>query len=250
MTETPQTETTPLPLFYKEPVAISSDLHRELTVAPSPSGFAFAAAAHTVLLSAVEFFEACRDYPIIFSPSADGAITPLALLGLQPGENLFVNESGAWQAVYIPAYVRRYPFITADTGAAELPICIDQVFDGLNMEGGQRLFDENGEPTDYCRHIQAFVHDYQNQHAASSAFTAKLQELELFRALDANIQLNDGRQFVLQNFLVVDENRLARLGDVDVLDLFRKGYLGLIHAHLVSVKNLSRLLDLKAGRQQ
>ena len=87
MTESaPIVPATVLPLFYKEPVALNVEQHRELTVSPSPAGYAFAAAAHTVMLSAVEFFEACRDYPIIFAPAADGSITPLALLGIQPGE--------------------------------------------------------------------------------------------------------------------------------------------------------------------
>ena len=249
MTESaPTVPATVLPLFYKEPVALNVEQHRELTVSPSPAGYAFAAAAHTVMLSAVEFFEACRDYPIIFAPAADGSITPLALLGIQPGENLFVDESGAWKATYIPAYVRRYPYILADTGAQEFPVCIDQTFDGLNIEGGQRLFNDEGEPTDYCRHIQAFVQDFQGQLLSSTQFTAKMRELELLTPIDANVQLNDGRQFQLQGLLVVDENRLARLGDVAVLDLFRKGYLGLIYAHLASIKNLGRLNDIKATR--
>jgi hypothetical protein len=237
-----------LPLFYKDPVAINLDEHRNLTVSPSPTGYSFASDAHVVMLTAVEFFEACRDYPIIFSSAEDGALTPLALLGVQQGENLFVDAVGAWKTAYIPAYIRRYPFILADTGSSEFPVCIDQTFDGLNIEGGQRLFTDEGEQTDYCRHIQAFVQDYQNQPVSTSAFTARLKELDLLRPIDANIQLNDGTQFTLQGLLVVDENSLARLGDVVVLDLFRKGYLGLIYAHLASIKNLSRLVDMKAAR--
>lgn len=236
-----------MPLLYKEPVAVNADQHRNLTVAASPKGYAFAAAAHTVMLNAVEFFEACREYPIIFSPNAEGNFVPLALLGVQQDENLFVNAAGAWETTYIPAYIRRYPFIPADNGTAEFPICVDQAFDGLNIDGGQRIFDETGEPTEYCRHIQAFVMDYQNQNAFTHAFTAKLKELELFHPCDAKVQLNDGRKFDLQGLFTVEENRLARLGDVNVLELFRKGYLGLIYAHLASIKNLQKLVNLKAA---
>lgn len=247
MTAITDQPTAALPLLYKEPVAVNADQHRSLTVAASPQGYAFAAAAHTVMLNAVEFFEACREYPIIFAPNADGDFIPLALLGLQQGENLFVDAAGAWKTTYIPAYIRRYPFIPADNGTPEFPICVDQTFDGLNIDGGQRIFDEAGEPTDYCRHIQAFVRDYQQQHAFTQAFTAKLKELELFQPYDAKVQLNDGRQFVLQDLFTVEENRLARLGDVSVLELFRKGYLGLIYAHLASIKNLQKLVNLKAA---
>ena len=235
-----------LPLFYKEPVAIDSNLHRDMTVSPSPKGYAFAAEASNVILSAVEFFDACRDYPIIFSPAEDGTVIPTALLGIQTGENLYLDAAGVWKANYIPAYIRRYPFILADTGAAEFPICIDKAFDGLNIEGGQRLFSEDGEQTDYCRHIQGFIRDYQVQTAATAEFAARLRELDLLRPMDANIGLKDGTKFVVQGFLIVDENSLGRLGDVVVQELFRKGYLGLIYAHLVSIKNLARMIDWKA----
>ena len=236
-----------LPLFYKEPVAINAETHRELTVSPSPAGYAFATRAHTVMLNAAEFIEAGHEYPIIFSSGADGSAGPLALLGLEAGENLYVDNAGVWNANYIPAYVRRYPFIPADTGAPEFPVCVDWAFDGLNNEGGQRIFDEAGEPTEYCRFIQAFVSDFQRQHALGRAFSAKLRELELFRSMDANIKLIDGRAFVLQEFLIVDENKLARLGDVAVLELFRKGYLALIYAHLASLRNLAKLSQLKGA---
>jgi hypothetical protein len=239
-----------MPLFYKDPVVIDAGLHRDLTVAPSPKGYVFAAEAHTVMLAAVEFFEACREYPIIFSPDPDGNFVPLALLGLEEGENLFVDGQGSWKSTYIPGYVRRYPFIPADQGTAEFPIYVDQQYDGLNTEGGQRIYDEAGNPTDYCRHIQAFVADYQNQNALTKAFAAKLKELELLQPFDANVRLNDGRQFTLQGFFAVDENRLGRLGDDNVLDLFRKGHMGLIYVHMASIKNMGKLADLKASRSQ
>jgi len=246
---TPQAASVPLPLLYQEPVALNADKHRELTVVPSPTGYRFAAIAQSIMLTTLEFGEACREYPIIFYAADDGSITPLALLGLQAGENLFVDDAGTWKATYIPAYIRRYPFIPADTGTQEFPVCIDQKFDGLNIEGGQRIFNDQGEPTDYCRQIQAFLHDYQSQPASTSAFTVKLHELGLFRPMDANIQMRDGNHFYLQGLLIVDEENLARLGDAPVQELFRKGYLGLIYTHLASVKNLSRLIDLKAARQ-
>ncbi len=242
------TQTIPLPLLYHDPVALDADRHRNLTVAPSPGGYRFAATAHSIMLTAVEFAEACRDYPIIFYAADDGSITPLAMLGFQAAENLFVDETGDWKASYIPAYIRRYPFIPADTGTKEYPICIDQKFDGINIAGGQRLFDDNGAPTDYCRQVQAFLYDYQSQPAITSAFTIKLHELGLFRPMDANIQMKDGNQFHLHGLLIVDEESLAKLGDAAVQELFRKGYLGLIYTHLASLKNLARLIDLKATR--
>lgn len=238
-----------LPLFYKKPVTVQSDVHRDLTVSPSEKGFSFAAETHTVILSAAEFIEAGHEYPIIFSVGAEQSPVPLALLGLAASENLFVDDSGKWSARYIPAYVRRYPFIPADTGGTEFPVCIDEAFDGLNKAEGQRLFDEDGSPTDYCRFVQSFVSDAQQQYLAGQAFVARIHELDLFRLMDANVKLKNGADLVLREFLIVDEDKLGRLSDSDVLDLFRKGYLPLIYAHLSSLKNISKLADLKVGRE-
>ena len=64
-----------------------------------------------------EFARAAAVYPIVFvEDKTKDAFRPVTLLGLDAGENLFVSESGKWEASYIPAIIRRYPFALANTG--------------------------------------------------------------------------------------------------------------------------------------
>ena len=236
-----------LPLFYQRPVALDSEIHKTATIAPSPGQLSFAANTHSVILAGVEFAEACREFPIIFTALDNGQIVPVALLGLKANENLFVNEAGEWRGNYIPAYIRRYPFINTEGDNQQLVVCVDEAYDGFNAPGGQPLF-ENNEPTPYMKQVMALLEDYYGQMKNTEAFGQHLNQLGLFKQMDANINLNDGRSFNLTGLLVVDEQKMQQL-DKDAVDaLFRSGALALVYAHLLSLSNMTRLMAMKAGR--
>lgn len=231
-----------MPLFYQNPVVLDRDIHSALTISASPNGYSFAAKAQTVILATVEFFDAGREYPIIFNQLPDGRILPLALMGIEEGENLFVSEANAWLGNYIPAYIRRYPFIHTDE--TEQRVLFDEAFDGFNLEGGIPLFD-SGEPTQRTQEILAFLKDYYQQMKSTEQFGALLAQAELLKPIDAQMKLDDGRSYALKGMLVVDEQRLTMLPDSDIVRLFRGGWLALIYAHLLSLKSLSGLMGRK-----
>jgi hypothetical protein len=239
---------TNLPQFYQKPVMLNRDEHADLTVSPSPGGLSFAAPARTVPLAAVEFFDAGRQMPVIFIRTDDQRIIPLALMGLEQGENLFVDADGNWDGQYVPAYIRRYPFITLEQ-EGQTAVCFDEAFDGFNLPGGTPLF-EHGEPAEKSREIIAFLEDYNNRMQETEQFGAMLAQSGLLRQIDARATLHDGRNYELGGMLVVDEQHLARLPDSDIVRLFRSGALALIHAHLLSIRNLAGLVDRKSGRKQ
>jgi len=235
------------PQFYRKPVILNRDAHADMTVSPSPEGYLFAASAQTVLMAGVEFFDACRQFPIIFSPTANGTIIPLTLMGLENGENLFVDKQGDWLGTYIPAYIRRYPFITTDGQDGQMTVCFDEAFDGFNLNGGLPLF-ENGNPSQKMNEIMSFLKDYYRQMKETESFCATLANAGLLRQIDAQANLTDGRSYALNNMLVVDEQRLIQLPDIDIIRLFRNGMMALINAHFVSLRNLGILIDRKTAR--
>ncbi len=238
------------PLFYQEPISLNKDIHNTLTVGANPKGYAFAAGTHNVILAPVEFYEACKEYPIIFTATPGDKIAPIALLGFREGENLFVDENGVWDGRYIPAYVRRYPFILAETGKNELTVCFDQAYEGLNSEDGAALFDSEGGYSPYMQRTLDFLRNYHSQYHNNESFTEKLKELDLFKPMDAMVELNDGRKFALNGFSVVDELKLQTLGESDIYSLFKSGYLALIYAHLLSLSTMSSLVDKLAARDK
>lgn len=236
-----------LPMFYKNPLPLNKEDQAKLTVSASPHGFKFAASTQFVLLASVEFFDAGRQFPIIFTATTDKSILPVALLGLEKGENLFVDAEGVWNGQYVPAYIRRYPFITTDGAEGKMIVCYDEAFDGFNREGGMPLF-ENGQPTSKMQEIQSFLQDYYVQMKKTGKFCAQLSDLQLLKQIDAQATMNDGRSYPLKGMLVVDEQKLAQLPESDIIKLFRSGQLAMIHAHLLSLRNFGVLIDRKAGR--
>lgn len=236
-------------MMYTKPVALNRELHAEMTISPSPTGYRFAADALTVMLAASEFFDAGRIYPIIFTVNRDTDVVPLALLGLEERENLFVDEDGKWDAPYVPAYFRRYPFVTSESADGNMVVCFDESYDGINIDGGARLFSE-GEVTEKTREIQAFLQDYFQQMKQTGEFCKMLQEKGLLRQTTAQATLVDGKRFALNDVFVVDEQKLTQLSDEDVVELFRSGKMALIHAHLLSLRNLTALADRKSRQVQ
>jgi hypothetical protein len=235
-------------MMYSNAVALSSEQHSDLTISPSPNGFRFAADLLTVMLVTTEFYDAGRQFPIIFTILPDNTVQPVALLGFEEGENLFVDEDGKWNGRYIPAYLRRYPFITTDESEdGQAVVCFDESFDGFNLEGGLSLF-EDGEPTPKTVEIQGFLQGYLQQLKQTREFGAMLLEKDLLREISAQASLVDGRTYGLNGMHVVDEQKLAELSEEDIIPMFKSGALSLIYAHLLSLRNLQELVERKGTR--
>ena len=234
-------------MMYTSNVALNRETHASMTLSPSPGGYRFAADSLTSMIAVSEFFDAARCYPIIFSAFGDNQVVPLALLGLEKDENLFVDAAGVWDAPYIPAFIRRYPFITSEDTDGRMTVCFDEAYDGFNLEGGDPMF-ENGEPSERCRKIQEFLQDFHLRMEQNKVFCSRLQELELLQEIAAHASLEDGREFDLNGMLVVNEMKFDELPDDEVLRLFRSGEIAFIHAHLLSLRNLGALAARKSRR--
>ena len=173
---------------------------------------------------------------------------PVALLGLRDRENLFVDEAGKWDGRYVPAFVRRYPFVLADNGNGEFIVCVDEASPAFNAADGQAMFDEGGKNTPFLDNALNFLNAYQAQFARTEAFVKRLQELDLFTQMSAKTELTDGRSFVLNQLFIVDEQKLLQLDDKVAADLLKSGHSAWIYAHLMSLSNMSRLVDRISDR--
>jgi len=235
-------------MMYHKTVALNRTLHKDLTISPSPNGFGFAAELLTVMLATTEFYDASRQYPVVFTISPEKRVQSVALLGFQEGENLFVDKDGKWLGRYIPAYLRRYPFITTDENAeGNATVCFDEAFDGFNCQGGTPLF-RNGEPTEKMVDIQNFLQSYLQLLKQTWVFGDMLLEKGLLREISAKANLVNGQMYGLSGMYVVDEKKLSMLTDDEVTKMFRDGSLPLVYAHLVSLRNLPELADRKGSK--
>lgn len=229
-------------LFYDNPVALNKSAHKDLKINGANANFSFAADTNSVILAGVEFTEAAKEYPIVFAQAGDGMV-PVALLGLRNNENLCVDEKGHWDARYIPAFVRRYPFVLAETGdEGQRMVCIDESFAGFGDKEGEPLF-ENEAPTPVLQQAIDFLEEYQRQYIRTERFISRLRELDLLMSLNAKVDMADGEQFSLNGLMVVDEKKLLALEDAKALEFFKSGELAWVYCHLMSLGNMSRMID-------
>ena len=235
-----------LPLLYNDLTPISSQVHGDWRMREI-RGAKFLHGVHAVPLLAEEFIQASRFYPIVFSLGSDPV--PLALMGLNEGINTFVNEEGMFpDDYYIPAYVRRYPFLLAKLrpDADELSLCVDPTSEVIGaFEDGEPLF-ENGAPSERTKQILGFCEQMEQASGVTAAFFRDLSEHKLLTDGEFSAQPDGVTQpFIYRGFQIVSEEALKNLrGDV-ARKWIQSGLLPLVYAHLFS---LQRMTDV-FGRQ-
>lgn len=237
--------------LYREPVTLDRQQHRHLKMAPF-TDYSVAKGMHASYLAAAEFMHATREMVVVFVRNQDGSapepVSPVVMMGLKEGENLFVDGE-RWTAMYKPAYLRRYPFWTARIAGADGPtVLIDAAWSGFSETVGDALFDDAGEPSATLRAAISFIEDFEREGARTQAFCARLTALDLLREMQATVKLANGEELSLNGFLAVDQDALMALPDAAVLELHRTGMLGLVHAHFASLANLQALADRKDRR--
>ena len=238
-------------LFYERPVVLNVTTHLNLRLGRFSGDLAFTANTNSIPLAGVEFVDAAREYPIAFTGTEGGSMFPIALVGVRHSENLFVSPTGTWDGRYVPAFVRRYPFVLAEKADADdFNVYLDEAYPGFGAESGERLFTDAGEHAPLLKQALEFLGNYQGEIARTRRFVEKLQDLELLIPRVLQVVRNSEAPIVLQGFSVIDEARLLALADAALLELMRSGTMGWIYAHLMSLGNVARLserLDARLG---
>jgi len=235
-----------LPLFFKDLVPLSSVDHatwkaRAIESAP------WLAEQHAVPITVDEFASAQRNFPIIFTAGENPV--PLALMGLNEGVNVYMGEDGRFaEQVYVPAYVRRYPFMLAKLreDSDDLSVCFDPTAGTIGeFEDGDALF-ENGEPTEATKQILGFCEQFEQAGQRTQAFMNELVESGLLMDGEMSIQPDpDKAPFLYRGFQMVNEEKLRDMRGDQLRKMNQSGFLPLVYAHLMS---LSLMRDI-FGRQ-
>lgn len=230
-------------LFYNEIAPISAERHGNWFVRPNKD-YSFTNKVNSVPLMAVEFLNASVDFPIVFAGDEE-SVMPVLLLGLRKSENVFIGSDGRWEGKYLPAFIRRYPFVFSRSDDGEqFFLCIDETYPGFNQAGeGEALFNEDGKPSDYTDNILKFLSQYQAEFQRTQTICKKLKDLNLLERKQVEATLPDGEKMSLTGFFTVDRSRLATLGSDVIVDLVRTGTYELICHHLASLRNFNLLRD-------
>ncbi|MES2957699.1 MAG: SapC family protein [Pseudomonadota bacterium] len=240
--------------LFEQPQALDRVQHRSVRIKPGDLRYARTAGMNALFLTAVEFSDACREYPIVFvdaGKSADGQreVAPMAVLGLQQGENLMLRADGSWAARYTPALLRGYPFGLAQVDGDSYAVCIDAKAAALSTDEGERLFDDAGEATPFLVEQRRFVEEVEREAQRTRLFGRRLLELDLLRTTRFDATTPDGQKVSVDGFLALDEERLGALPDATVLDLHKSGVLALIHAHRISLGLMRVLVERRLAQR-
>lgn len=233
------------PFGYSEIVPLQKDRKvRLLAAGQIPEVFR---KANAVPISYSEFGVASRDYPIAFVSAEPGrAFSPVAVLGVAPGENLFAPNAAWDSSTYLPAYVRRYPFCMArvtlnSVEQADRLVCVERA---AVSDDGERMFDDAGGPLPRWLPIEKLVRDYEVDVERAREMCAILADYALLEEFTLQAPLK-GAAISFGGMYRVEEKRLEFLNAAQHKTLIRKGIMGRIYAHLTSLDNFARLVARK-----
>lgn len=234
-------------MFYEKPVPLNKDQHAKFGVKQVAKPFEFMADQHFLPLTAPEFGAASASMPIIFA-GADRS--PLAVMGIRSGENLFVNEGKFEADFYLPAFARRYPFVLAGDNANDrFVVCVDEKAECVTNKKPEQLFFDKDDTSQFTKEAFQFLQSFERDRQATAKMVEEFKALDLFEPKEMNFQGNnaDGTPAPRQkiaDYFAVSEEKLKALPEAKMAEFVKNGYLAVAYAHLVSLGNWQRLVNM------
>ena len=234
--------------MFKKVVPVNKERHAQKKI-KEVSGFSFASGFHIAYVTLQEFARAASIFPIVFLEDKEqDEFRPVVMLGLNAGENLFVGKDGKWQASYVPAIIRRYPFALVRSGnEGQYAVCIDEESPLVSDTEGAALFDEKGAPTQVIENVKRYLAELQQMDTFTREFSKFLQANNMFTPLNMRVREAD-RIKNISGCYVINEERLNNLSDELFLEIRKRRYLGPIFGQLTSLAQIERLVMLKDER--
>lgn len=230
-------------------VALNSHIHQGLGVntehVESQAGL-----LHMVPVVLTEFHKLSLQFPIVFTKNKDtGQFMCSTLFGLEQGENLFFNND-KWDSLYLPLQIRRQPFFIgkSENDDDQPVICIDMSLSATGTTSGEKLFDEQGNETDYLVKAKNILAELFEGEQATQLFINELLSLNLMQPMQLQITLVDGHIIRVEGLYSVDEDALNKLTAEQLFALHKKNYLHPIYTMITSIGHIYGLVDKKNKR--
>jgi hypothetical protein len=233
------------PLFYRNFVPLSRERHNDWFIDVA-QGYQFTSDTNSIYVAGTEFPLAARDYPIVFAKDAEDKLVPVAMLGLRQNQNLMVGADGAWRGGYIPAYIRRYPFILANNGQDpnSFAVCVDETYSGFNTVGeGDRLISDAGEYGETLASSVKFLEEFHKHSEITATFCRAVADADLVESMQANISMKSGTSFSLAGLFCIPRNKIKAMSPALLKDFVDRDYLDLLYLHIYSLSNLDKLIE-------
>lgn len=228
--------------MYKNIELINTEKHKNHAIKAMDS-FNYAKELINAPITAPEFYECCKDYPIVFVKDANESWSASAMLGYMENKNLFIDENGMWEKNrYIPASIRRYPFIFVAQENNQLSLGVDtSALSQDEKDKERRVFDDEGKPSEFINGVLQFMNQFQGDAIATANFIAQLYQWELLEEKTAQIITPDQKSYQINGFYVINEEKLHHLSKKKKQEICDQNAYPLITAHLISLSNVQRM---------
>lgn len=199
---------------------------------------------HLASVSIREFASLASSMPIVFiKDPGTGKHHTVSVLGTEQGNNLFYADE-RWQVAHVPMNIQRYPFDVRPDAPERLGIYIDENCSLVGETEGERLFDDEGNPTEFLQNRQKFLSEITNSELLTQQFVAKVVELDLLEEIEFLVKYQSGQSRRVTGIMTIAENKLTALPSETIYELFKNGFLGSIYSLMLSLGQLHRLVDL------
>jgi hypothetical protein len=234
-------------MFYEKPVPLNREQHKGFGVTPVDKPFEFMKKSHFLPLTAAEFGAAAASYPIIF---AGDDRAPLAVMGIRTEENLFVTEGVFNSDFYMPAFARRFPFVLAnDPNNDRFVVCVDEAASCVTKKSPVQPFFTGDDTSAFTKEAFEFLQSFERDRQATTAMVQELKDLDLFEPKDMHFQGQNadgtpGERQKIADYFAISEEKLRNLPADKVKSLADRGILAVVYAHLISLSNWQRLVNM------
>ena len=230
--------------MFKNITPITKEAHLNIKI-KAIDNFNFVANTHIASIMVHEFSRASSIYPIVFLEDKEqDQFRPVVLVGLEEGENLFVHDN-KWNASYVPAIVRRYPFALAQTGEeGRYTVCIDEKSEFVNEEEGQALFGKDGEAGEVIERVKKYLTELQQMEQFTNEFCDYMKANNMFTPLNMKVRVGNEVKNI-NGAYVINEERFNSLSDEKFLEFRERKYIPVTYAHLSSLAQIERLIGFK-----
>ncbi|MFT5082830.1 MAG: hypothetical protein ACI9Y1_000865 [Lentisphaeria bacterium] len=222
-------------LFYKNPVLLDKQKHKNLKLKKFDH-LEHAQGVNTVPVAGFEYFPCSRNHPVVFVKNSKGEFISVALLSFTANSH---NLGRQWEGVYVPSFVRRYPFVLENS---QRMVMFDADAPHLQEDEGDALFDENGEATSTLNDVLAFIESVEQGYKLTETYIQALNAKKLLQPFKGSIKFTDST-LKLDHLYVVDEKTFyGSLSDEEIVDWFKKGWIAWTHAHIHSISAISEVV--------
>lgn len=226
--------------MYKNLEIINKVAHKDKFV-KNIENFLYSKEQTNVPITVAEFYEVCKNYSIFFGKDADNKWFASAILGFKEKQNNFVDEKGNWEKKhYIPAFIRRYPFILIEQDE-QLLLSIEKEFLSENKDNNAKKIFDGEKNSEFLDDVLNFLNQFFNEAKLTTIFIEELYKWGLLEEKVATIVTANNEQYNINGLYIVNEEKLKHLSKKRKEEIYNKDMMPLIIAHLISLSNINKL---------